>query len=37
MTCENEYFCYIGKDSLDVFVRKMDEILANFAVFQRRK
>ena len=37
MVLENEYFCYIGEDCLDVFVEKMDEILTNFATFPRKK
>ena len=31
----NEYFCYIGDDCLDVFVKMMDEILTNFTTFPR--
>ena len=34
---ENEYFYYIGEDCLDVFVERMDEILTNFATFERTK
>ena len=34
---ENEYFCYIGEDYLDVVVEKMDEIKTNFANFPRKK
>lgn len=31
----NEYFCYIGDDCLDVFVKMMDEILTKFTTFPR--
>ena len=31
----NKYFCYIGDDCLDVFVKMMDEILTNFTTFPR--
>ena len=32
---ENEYFSYIGQDYLDFSVQKLDNILSNFATFER--
>ena len=33
---ENEYFCYIGEDCLDVFIEKMDGTSSNFATLLQR-
>lgn len=30
-------FCYIGENCLDVFDKKMDDILHDFATFSRQK
>ena len=37
MARENEYFCYIGENCLDVFVEKTDEIFGNLGSFPRKK
>ena len=31
---KNEYFSYTGNDSLDVFVKNLDEILSDLATFE---
>lgn len=35
--CENEYFCYIEEDCLDVFVEKIDEIFSDCGTFWEKK
>ena len=35
MRCESEYFCYIGEYYLDVFIKKLNEILSNWDTFER--
>ena len=35
MRCENEYFSYIGEYYLDVFIKKLNEILSNWDTFKR--
>ena len=35
--CENEYFCYIEEDCLDVFVEKIDEIFSDCGTFWEKE
>ena len=37
LSLKNENFCYIGENCLDVFDKKMDDILHDFATFSRQK